>query len=390
MTTTVGLVLEQTLGHVTHDRNLRDYLSGNQDVRGIYMPIAPSAPDGYERFPIIKNNLTLKASLRAKAAVARAMRDSPLDVIFYHTQVTALFSSQFARKVPVVISLDATPANFDCIGGAYGHIRGSGPAESAKAWLTRRMFRTAAHVVSWSRWAATSLADDYAVPAEKITVIPPGVDCRNWRPNPIGRDSNGALRLLFVGGDFVRKGGPTLLALFRDGGKAVPNCSLDIVTHESVPAADGLPNVRVHTSLGANSPELMALYQKADVFVLPTLADTLGIVFMEAMAAGLPVIGTRMAGIPEVVEDGKTGILLAPGDNAALRAAIDALRQPEVRARFGAAGRKVALEKFNAATNYGRLVNVLKSVASGRPDQRSPDRMPQPLGLLENAGTKAA
>ena len=73
----------------------------------------------------------------------------------------------------------------------------------------------------------------------------------------------------------------------------MPHCELDIVTRENVDT-QGLTNVRVHHGLGPNVPELMALYARADIFTFPTLADTLPLVVMEAMASGLPVITTTV------------------------------------------------------------------------------------------------
>lgn len=359
---TIGLVFEQTLGHITHDQNLRDYLAGIPDVRPIYIPIAPwTASDLYQRIPFIKDNL----SVRARINVAAALRQSPADVLFFHTQITALLSGRFARRTPMVISLDGTQENMEALALTYGRTSGTPASRLLKHHVHRRTYRRATRLVCWSRWAAFSLERDYGIAPEKITVIPPGVDCAAWQPASRAGPFRAPLRLLFVGGDFARKGGHLLLEMFRASSGAVANCTLDIVTRVPIREADGLPNVRVHTGIKPNSPALKALFAEADVFVLPTLADTLGIVFMEAMACGLPVIATNMAGIPELVEDGKTGILIPRGDAAALGAAIMQMQSAQLRQNFGAVGRQAAVQKFSAAKNYGRLVELLKNVADG-------------------------
>lgn len=85
------------------------------------------------------------------------------------------------------------------------------------------------------------------------------------------------------------------------------------MTRDEVPAA---PHVFVHRNLPNNSQEPARIYQQSDLFVLPTRADCYSMVTMEAMAAGLPVIVSRLGGIPEIVAEGETGFLIDVGDYA--------------------------------------------------------------------------
>jgi glycosyltransferase involved in cell wall biosynthesis len=189
-----------------------------------------------------------------------------------------------------------------------------------------------------------------------VNVIPPGIDLEKW--NFVRPPHEGPVRLLFVGGDFRRKGGETLLAAFaRD---LALECELDIVTREAVNLA-GLQNVRLHKNMLPNAPELMGLYAAADIFVFPTCADTLPLVVMEAMAASLPVVTTSVGALSEEVTDGVTGILVPPADVDALAAAtLRLVREPALRLRMGAAGRQQAREKFNGAENYRRILDLCK------------------------------
>jgi glycosyltransferase involved in cell wall biosynthesis len=92
-------------------------------------------------------------------------------------------------------------------------------------------------------------------------------------------------------------------------------------------------------------------------------AEGLPNVVLEAMEAGVPVIGTRHAGIGEAVEDGRTGLLVPPGDVAALTGALRRLAdEPDMARKMGAEARRVALEKFDAVTQSRRLEQILCDV----------------------------
>ena len=105
-----------------------------------------------------------------------------MEAAFIHTQVAALLATGLMRSVPTVVSLDATPVNFDQEGDAYGHRRNPPLVESAKRRLNQRPLSRAAAIVTWCRWAATSLVDDYGVEESRIRVVPPGVDVGLFRP----------------------------------------------------------------------------------------------------------------------------------------------------------------------------------------------------------------
>jgi glycosyltransferase involved in cell wall biosynthesis len=109
--------------------------------------------------------------------------------------------------------------------------------------------------------------------------------------------------------------------------------------------------------LGAVSQErIRDLYAEADVFCLPSFAEGVPVVLMEAMAMGLPVVTTRIAGIPELVEDGSGGVVVAPGRVDELAGRIAALLDdPEKRSALGAAGREKVLAEFDAEASAAQL-----------------------------------
>ena len=106
---------------------------------------------------------------------------------------------------------------------------------------------------------------------------------------------------------------------------------------------------------------MAAALAEADVFLLPSFAEGVPVVLMEAMASRLPVITTRIAGIPELVEDGVSGRLVPPGNVGALIEAVETLLSDDaVRADMGNAGRRKVEAEFDAAKEaaaIGRLID---------------------------------
>ncbi len=125
-----------------------------------------------------------------------------------------------------------------------------------------------------------------------------------------GRDR--PVNLLFVGGDFARKGGDTLLEAFA-GLPPTVNAHLHIVT-KTEGVGDGLPHVTVHRNIAPNSEPLLRLFAEADLFVFPTRGDCLPLAVMEALASGLPVVTTTVGALPEAVTHGETGWIVPPDD----------------------------------------------------------------------------
>ncbi len=107
--------------------------------------------------------------------------------------------------------------------------------------------------------------------------------------------------------------------------------------------------------------ELMRRYAVCNVFVLPSNQEGFGIVFLEAMAYGKPVVAARAGGTPEVVADGETGLLVEPGNRAALVAALsELLAHPERRQQLGEAGRRRLQANFTYELFRGRLIRLLE------------------------------
>jgi glycosyltransferase involved in cell wall biosynthesis len=358
-------VLEQTLGHITHADNLVRLVSPDPRLRAEFALVDFDLDRRWARVPG-HGNWTVRAGLRARRAVRALRRNGQLDALFVHTQVAATLMPDALRRTPSVVSLDATPIQYDELGDHYGHSTSSARVEGAKWRLHRSCFARADRLVTWSQWAKDGLVDRYDVSPDKVVVIAPGVDYDRWAAE--GRSRHGGddvpIRILFVGGDLSRKGGRTLIDSVRRLRAAGEEVELDLVTYEQLPHEDG---ITVHNGLGPNSPALIELYRRAHVFCLPTLGDCLPMVLSEAGATGLPLVSTDVGAIREIVRPEHTGLLVPRGDETALTAALGRLvADPALRRSLGTNAQQLVRDDFDAAKNASRLVDVLIDATSAR------------------------
>jgi glycosyltransferase involved in cell wall biosynthesis len=351
--------MEQTLGHVTHCQNLRAVAGRRRDLEPVWLPILFD-PGSARLVPFLGSNWTARASLRSRRALSALQGPARPESILFHTQATALLSLGIMARVPSVVSIDATPMNFDTVGEHYGHrSAGEGFLDRQKFRRTRDAFRAASMLVAWSDWARDSLVVDYGVDPARVRVLAPGASERFFElgRSRVARNERGGgpVRLLFVGGDFDRKGGALLLEAMRGGLGA--RCELHIVTRHEVPPQRG---VVLHRNVSPNSAELLELFAMADVFVLPSLGECLAVALMEATAAGLPVVTSDVGALRESVIDGVSGLICHAGDPVSLQRALESIVADEaMRSRMGRAGFELASDKFDASANDDRLLDLL-------------------------------
>lgn len=355
----IGFVIEQALGHVTHGKNLQANVPQDPDIAAYWGLPAWEAKGIAGKLPLYKSNWTVRAGWQARRSVAKMNRLAPLDALFFHTQVTAVLSQDWIRRIPSIISLDATPLQYDALGEFYAHEPGAEWLERFKWRMTRNALRGARHVVTWSEWTKQGLVDEYEVPAGKITVIPPGVNVQDWLSPHQRQTHNNVVKILFVGGNLDRKGGTLLLEAFR-ALRQEANVELHLVTRDTV--ADE-PGLFVYNDMQPNSAPLKRLYHDCDIFCLPTFGDCLPMVLSEAGAAGLPVVSTSIAAIPEIVQERETGFLVPTGDVPALTTALRQLvMDGDLRIRQGKQAVDVVSTSYDGEHNARRLLDLIKRV----------------------------
>lgn len=288
--------------------------------------------------------------------VARRLRDHDLSHLHNH------FSNS-SCSVAMIASV---------IGGFTYSFTMHGPAEfyEPKYWRVDEKVRRAKFVACISHFAR-SQAMVFAPQEhwEKLHVVHCGVSPDQFVP--VSHKGAGS-RLLFVGRLAAVKGLPVLLDAIAQLAEDRPGLKLIV-------AGDGPDRARLEARahmlgisnnvkfLGYQSQaQVRELLQKTDVFAMASFAEGVPVVLMEAMAAGVPVVATRIAGVPELVEDSVSGFLVPPGDAHAIAAKTALLLDDsKMRNRFGAAGREKVEREFNIATEADRLCQIMRVALRG-------------------------
>jgi colanic acid/amylovoran biosynthesis glycosyltransferase len=236
--------------------------------------------------------------------------------------------------------------------------------------------RSATAVASISRHCASLVAQAVAPHAvDAATVVRMHVDPSRYRGHAVIRAARDrGTRILFVGRLVAEKCPDALVDAVRSLRVTGHDVCLDIVgagpMEEALRAAiAGSDHARLLGPVGQD--DLPELYHRADIFCLPSTAEGLPVVLMEAMATELPVVTTRIAGIPELVRDRVSGLLVPPGDPAALLGALrELLDDGDLRYRLGRQARIDVGTEYLPAVNVRRMKDFLARV-SPAPDGRA-------------------
>ena len=315
---------------------------------------------------------TLSTDLSMTAAVAGA------DVVHSHTWYTNLAGhlASMLYGTPHVMTAHSLeplrPWKAEQLGGGY----------ALSSWCEREAVESAAAVIAVSDGMRADILATYpSVLPERVRVIRNGIDTSEYQPD-LGTDvlqrygiDPGQPSVAFVGRITRQKGVPVLLRAAQqlDPAAQLVLCAGQADTPElEIEVADLVRHLRA-TRSGViwlagmlAKPEVIQILTHATVFACPSLYEPLGIVNLEAMACGTAVVGSRVGGIPEVVVDGETGLLVPPDDPAALADAINVLiSDPGRAAVMGRLGRKRASAEFSWAAIAGQTAQLYAELAAG-------------------------
>jgi starch synthase len=298
------------------------------------------------------------------------------DLVHSHTWYASLAGhlSSLLYGVPHVMTAHSLeplrPWKAEQLGGGY----------SLSSWCERTAIESAAAVVAVSNGMAADIRACYPqVPAGRVRVIYNGIDADEYQPDH-GRDVLDRLGIdpaepsvVFVGRVTRQKGLPVLLraAEWIDPSVQLVLCAGQADTAELQAEVTGLVEHLRATRSGViwlpgmlAKPEVIQILSNATVFACPSEYEPLGIVNLEAMACGCAVVASAVGGIPEVVADGETGLLVPPGEPEALATAINSvIRDPGLAAALGARGRERAVAEFSWAAVAAQTAQLYAELA---------------------------
>jgi glycosyltransferase involved in cell wall biosynthesis len=237
-----------------------------------------------------------------------------------------------------------------------------------------------------------------SVPAERIAVLPHGVDTERFRPAGPGERAALRARLGLPGGVLAAwsgrllrgKGLETLLDAFARVAGDVKELRLLLVgsgegqalsVEDEIRRRAGASLLAERVVFTGRLERVEDALRAAEFFVFPSVFEALGISLVEAAACGLPAVASRTGGIPDVVEEGRSGLLVAPGDAAALAEGLRALAADEGRrTAMGGEARRIARARFDERDGLDRYRALLREVTPRRSSSSRPGRAPRAGG----------
>lgn len=371
----VAFINENTLGHASYLLPFADTLTRCPEL-GVAPHVIHATPlppelrtradftvPGLRRWGLDFHNARWR--LTVSHHVRRQLDDlgarQPVDAVVVNTQSVALELADVAAKLPVFVCLDATFAQLARTRWFAPNVPSRFLLPLTSAVIRRRertLFHAARRLLPWSQAAQRSLVGEYEIAPEKISLLPPSVEIPPRRPEAKARGTRP--QLLFVGGDFRRKGGPLLLDCYRR--HLAGGCDLHIVTETKLAPEAG---VRVHRGVKHGSELWRELWRAADLFVFPSTLDTFGIVLIEALAFGVPVISADVGAAREVLDEGHAGTILFELSAASLRKSVEEfLSNPKAFKARIERGRQIVDRRYNLNTNAAQLAAWLKEAAA--------------------------
>jgi glycosyltransferase involved in cell wall biosynthesis len=336
--------------------------------RGSARP-AENAAGTWKNYACIPGNLGLPVAGKFLAAslmptILRQHRKAPFDLIHAHAALPCGHAAAVIAdrlSIPFVVSVHGLDAFFTSQTGA---VIGS--------WCKRvaeNVYRSAAAVICISEKVREQVLS--ALPAStktKTAVIYNGVDLEMFYP---GMESKSPQVVLSVGNLIAIKGHASLLRAFACVSVDVPNCVLEIIGDG--PERGKLSQLAVDLGIAArvqfrgrqSRNEVAVALRRCAVFALPSTFEGLGCVYLEAMACAKPAIGCWGQGIEEIIAHGKTGILVAPGNEAELSDSLRALLlDNNLRRRLGVAAREAVIARLTLDHQARQLAEIYRGCAA--------------------------
>jgi L-malate glycosyltransferase len=322
------------------------------------------------------------------------VRQERFDIVHsQHAHMPDLLYRRFNHSPPIVRTVHSTIGHQRA--GIWAAQQSGGKLEASENWqialepLLRMAewitLRDTDQIVTVSHFMADELSR-LGIPRQDIRVVYNGVRVDRFRPDasaaPTGMaDLNGPI-VLYSGRPTLLKGIGTLIDALPAILREVPSAHFAFAggseaEFRNLTQGRNLPMDHIHLLGKLRYDDLPGVYAAADVAVAPSFRDNVPFWVLEAMSSGLPVVASRVGGIPELVTDGKTGVLVPPGSSDALaKALIPLLQNRDRRKELGHAARNAVIERFNWARTATETVELYRATLNEAGSEASEVRSP--------------
>lgn len=337
------------------------------------VPFSPALPRWLDRMAGLRWRIHTTVARRwkiraASAALLAAHRATPFDCV--ETSSTGALALDLLRaraRPPLVVRVSTTADQLV----SHNAGRSEWHDRLEQKWETRLVLG-ANRVLTHTPGHRDAICACWGLDPGSVALIPHGIAMPESAELPDAPPPGRPVRVLFVGRFEHRKGIDVLLDALPTVLAATPDLEFTLA---GLDPGNGWRDrfLRAHPALASqvsfpgrlSAEELRAAYRACDLFVAPSRYESFGLIYVEAMAWAKPVVGCLAGGIPSVVSHDSTGLLVPPGDSAALAAAILRLaRDPALRARFGAAARADAEARFSRDALARRSLELYRSPAA--------------------------
>ncbi len=360
----VGIITVNKVGWKTVRKRWEKYFTADEDFEYNFYHI--------ENYAKLSNYVTTKLdrfktiwyALAGRAAVKAALADG-CEIILINT-FNYIPLLPIKKGVSYFVYGDATAAQVAALQprtynkvSAGGHLPPS--IDKLYRFGVKRLTKAGCRFIGMSRWYLDGIKEEYQVPSEQLVCLPFGIDIEYWKPDENQRQNGDSLNILFVGAPFTMKGGPILQEL--SDMRQFDNCRWHFVSYDAEFTSD--EKRKYYTNITADTPQLLDIYRKCDVMILPTAADCSPNVAIEASAMGLAVIITDIGATSEIVKDDVNGLLVPPPPKKEDIAdkLLRYIKEPQLLRAHREAARKIATEEFDINTHLKNLKSLIKQNA---------------------------
>jgi glycosyltransferase involved in cell wall biosynthesis len=327
--------------------------------------------------------MNILRSMAVHREIERIARDRRIDIVEAPIWDCEGFVSSLDDDLATVVSLQTTVKVMEQV----NRIWRESPETASRIALERLSLEHAPYIHAISRAVLLSTEQDHAITFDRercglaMLGIPDPTRCARGPANAeVVSDHPAPIRVLFVGRIEPRKGTDLLLDAAVELLPEFSNLEFHLVGDHSIANERGSTDRaefleahersitdRVQFHGVVPESELHTHYERSDIFCAPSRFESFGLILLEAMAAGKPVVSCNVGGIPEVVADGENGILVAPGDSSALAGAIRRLiLDPELRREMGKRSRVRFQESWSSQAMAGGVLAFYRRILRQR------------------------